>query len=146
MGLRHARRNGQAVKLVNQLLCSVNLVAATEALAFAGKLGLDQAQVLNMLETGAAASWMLADRGPRMLCGTEVEVTSAVDIFLKESGLVMEATRELGLHAPRPLSSPASRFRSMAAFLVRRVIARAEFGAPTLSHEVSAFRPYLRAL
>ncbi len=63
MGLRHARRNGQAVKLVNQLLCSVNLVAAAEALAFAGKLGLDQAQVLNMLETGAAASWMLATVG-----------------------------------------------------------------------------------
>ena len=47
--------DGQAVKLVNQLLCSVNLVAAAEALAFARKLGLDAERVLEMLGSGGGS-------------------------------------------------------------------------------------------
>jgi 3-hydroxyisobutyrate dehydrogenase len=92
--------DGQAVKLVNQLLCSVNLVAAAEALAFARKVGLDPAFVLKMLNSGAAASWMLGDRGPRMLENTEVEVSSSVDIFIKDSGLVLDATKDISFKAP----------------------------------------------
>ncbi|GAC1402894.1 MAG: NAD(P)-dependent oxidoreductase [Candidatus Velthaea sp.] len=103
--------SGQAVKLVNQLLCSVNLVAAAEALAFASKLGLERTAVLRMLQSGAAASWMLADRGPRMLASGEVDVTSAVDIFLKDSGLVAEAARDLDFDAPL-VNAAHERFRT----------------------------------
>jgi len=81
-------------------LCSVNLVAAAEALAFARKVGLDPALVLKMLNSGAAASWILGDRGPRMLENTEVEVTSSVDIFIKDSGLVLAATKDISFEAP----------------------------------------------
>jgi hypothetical protein len=31
---------------------------------------------VGLIEKGAAGSWMLSDRGPRMLAGTDVEVTS----------------------------------------------------------------------
>ena len=51
---------GQAYKAVNQLLCSVDIVAAAEALAFGEKLGLDPAKVLPVVESGAGGSWMLA--------------------------------------------------------------------------------------
>ena len=51
---------GQAYKAVNQLLCSVHIVAAAEALAFGEKLGLDPAKVLPVVESGAGGSWMLA--------------------------------------------------------------------------------------
>ena len=91
---------GQRMKVVNQLLASVHLVAAAEALAFAKRAGLDQRQVLEYLGGGAAGSWMLGDRGPRMLEGTDVEVTSAVDVFVKDSGLVAEALEEVGLDGP----------------------------------------------
>lgn len=92
--------DGQAVKVVNQHLCSVHLVAAAEALNLAKSLGLDPQQVLSMVEKGAASSWMLSDRGPRMLGGTDVEVTSAIDIFVKDSGLVVQSASECGAAVP----------------------------------------------
>jgi 3-hydroxyisobutyrate dehydrogenase len=91
---------GQAIKVVNQHLCSVHIVAAAEALALAKTLGLDPAQVLPLVESGAAGSWMLSDRGPRMLQGTDVEVTSTIGIFVKDSGLVADAARAAGAATP----------------------------------------------
>lgn len=85
--------DGQAIKVVNQHLCSVHLVAAAEALSLARSLGLEPGKVLEMVERGAGGSWMLSDRGPRMLQGTDTQVTSMVDIFVKDSGLVADAAR-----------------------------------------------------
>lgn len=92
--------DGQAIKVVNQHLCSVHLVAAAEALNLAQSLGLDPAQVLALVERGAGGSWMLSDRGPRMLQGTDAQVTSMVDIFVKDSGLVAEAARACNAAVP----------------------------------------------
>ncbi|MHC5263999.1 NAD(P)-dependent oxidoreductase [Streptomyces sp. UC4497] len=92
--------DGQAIKVVNQHLCSVHIVAAAEALNLADTLGLDRAKVLGLVETGAAGSFMLSDRGPRMLEGTDTEVTSTVSIFVKDSGLVAEAARAAGADTP----------------------------------------------
>ncbi len=92
--------HGQSIKVVNQHLCSVHIVAAAEALALASDLGLDPAQVLPLVESGAAGSWMLSDRGPRMLGGTDVEVTSQINIFVKDSGLVFDAARGVGAQTP----------------------------------------------
>ncbi|WP_226350354.1 NAD(P)-dependent oxidoreductase [Pseudonocardia sp. ICBG601] len=92
--------DGQAVKIVNQHLCSVHLAAAAEALALAGRLGLDRAEVLSLVEGGAGGSWMLTDRGPRMLSATDVEVTSTVGIFVKDSGLVADAAATAGADTP----------------------------------------------
>ena len=92
--------DGQAIKVVNQHLCSVHIVAAAEALSLARSLGLDPAAVLKLVEKGAAGSWMLSDRGPRMVAGTDVEVTSAVDIFVKDSSLVMVAGESCGAQLP----------------------------------------------
>jgi len=93
--------DGQAIKVVNQHLCSVHLVAAAEALSLARSLGLDPVQVLELVQHGAGGSWMLSDRGPRMLEGTDTQVTSMVDIFVKDSGLVALAAQ--GCNAQVPL-------------------------------------------
>lgn len=92
--------NGQSIKVVNQHLCSVHIAAAAEALSLARSLGLDPADVLRLIEKGAAGSWMLSDRGPRMIAGTDVEVTSAIDIFVKDSGLVVAAGATCGAQLP----------------------------------------------
>ncbi len=84
---------GAVVKAVNQLLCGVHIAAAAEALALAAKLGIDTAAVLDIVGGSAASSWMLRDRGPRML-EADPEVRSAVDIFVKDLGIVMEAGRD----------------------------------------------------
>ncbi|GAB2685106.1 NAD(P)-dependent oxidoreductase [Saccharopolyspora gloriosae] len=92
--------DGQSIKVVNQHLCSVHIVAAAEALSLAGELGLDREQVLSLVEGGAAGSWMLSDRGPRMVQGTDVEVTSTIGIFVKDSNLVADAARQADADTP----------------------------------------------
>jgi 3-hydroxyisobutyrate dehydrogenase-like beta-hydroxyacid dehydrogenase len=105
--------DGQSIKVVNQHLCAVHIVAAAEALSLASSLGLDPATVLKLIEKGAAGSWMLSDRGPRMLAGTDVEVTSAINIFVKDSGLVVSAGESCGAQLPL-LEIAHQRFRSAA--------------------------------
>lgn len=86
--------SGAQMKVLNQLLCGVHLAAAGEALALARRQGLPLDLTLEILCSGAAGSWMLADRGPRMIAGDFDNITSAVDIFVKDMSLVLDATRE----------------------------------------------------
>lgn len=85
---------GAAVKTINQLLCGVHIAVAAEALSLARKMQLDPDVLLEILGGSAASSWMLRDRGPRMV-GPDPEVKSAVDIFVKDLGIVLQA----GQHA-----------------------------------------------
>lgn len=105
--------DGQAIKVVNQHLCSIHLVAAAEALSLARSLGLDPAHVLELVEKGAGGSWMLSDRGPRMLEGTDARVTSMVNIFVKDSGLVAEAAAACQAAVPL-LDTAHARFKAAA--------------------------------
>ena len=100
--------DGQALKTVNQLLCGVHIAAAAEALALADALGLDREKTLDALQAGAAASFMLGNRGPRMLEAYEgegAEVLSRLDIFVKDMGIVTKAAREAAL--PTPVAAAA---------------------------------------
>jgi 3-hydroxyisobutyrate dehydrogenase-like beta-hydroxyacid dehydrogenase len=92
--------DGQAVKLVNQLLCGVHIAAAGEALAYAEALGLDPRFVFETIRHGAANSFMLVDRGERMLKEEFVPPKSALDIFVKDMGLVSRAAEERGFETP----------------------------------------------
>ncbi len=95
---------GAAMKTVNQLLAGVHIAAAAEGLALAEKCGIDAALALEILSGSAASSWMLKNRGPRMV-KDDGQVTSAVDIFVKDLGIVLDAGRaaKMGL----PLSAAA---------------------------------------
>lgn len=95
--------DGQALKTVNQLLCGVHIAAAAEALALAERLGLDPRAALDALSAGAADSFMLRNRGERMLEileGASPEVLSRLDIFVKDMGIVGDAARTAGLATP----------------------------------------------
>ena len=92
--------DGQKVKLVNQMLCGVHIAVAAEALAFAEALGLDARSTREVLRGGAAASFMLDDRGARMVEGAYDDVKSALDIFVKDMGLVTGAARAAAYRAP----------------------------------------------
>jgi len=94
---------GQCMKTVNQLLCGVHIAAAAEAMALAGELGLDQTKALEALMSGAAASFMLGDRGPRAIQaydGEDAEVKSRLDIFVKDMGIVTSAAKSVGMPVP----------------------------------------------
>jgi 3-hydroxyisobutyrate dehydrogenase len=66
---------------------------------------LDAAATWEVIRGGAAASFMLDDRGERMVHGTE-ESKSALDIFVKDMGLVLDAARASSY--PAPLASAAA--------------------------------------
>lgn len=90
---------GAAMKVVNQLLCGVHIAVAAEGLAFAERAGIDPKQALEVLSGSAAQSWMLKARGPRMVDYDDI-VTSAVDIFVKDLGLVLDSGRAARMALP----------------------------------------------
>ena len=99
---------GQAMKTVNQLLCGVHVAAAGEALALAESLGLDLSQALEALMSGAASSFMLGDRGPRMIQamqGDTPPVKSRLDIFTKDMNIVTSAAKHASV--PTPVAAAA---------------------------------------
>lgn len=90
---------GAAMKTVNQLLCGVHIAVAAEALAFAERAGIDPKLALEILSGSAAQSWMLKARGPRMV-DYDDDVTSAVDIFVKDLGIVLDAGHTVRMGLP----------------------------------------------
>lgn len=90
---------GAAMKAVNQLLCGVHIAAAAEALALAEKSGIDRQVALQLVQGSAASSWMLRDRGPRMVAPPG-DVTSAIDIFCKDLGIVCDAAGSSRAYTP----------------------------------------------
>lgn len=95
---------GAMCKTINQLLCGLHIAVAAEAFSLAKKAQLDVGLLLDIMSGSSASSWMLKDRGPRML-QAQPEVTSAVDIFVKDLGIVSQAGKEL--QAALPLTSVA---------------------------------------
>jgi 3-hydroxyisobutyrate dehydrogenase len=90
---------GAMVKAINQLLCGVHLAVAGEALALGEKAGVNTQTLLEIVSGSAASSWMLKDRGPRMLMDNP-PVTSAVDIFVKDLGIALAAGRSASMALP----------------------------------------------
>ena len=94
---------GQQLKTVNQLLCGIHTAAASEALALAHRMGLDLDACIEVLGQGAAASFMLADRGPRIaaqLRGETPPLRSRLDVIGKDMGIVGDLTRSLKVATP----------------------------------------------
>ena len=95
---------GSTAKMINQLLCGVHIAAAAEAMHLAERAGVATATVHEIISASAGNSWMWGDRGPRMMMA-DPAVTSAVDIFVKDLGIVLGEAR--ALKAGLPLSSAA---------------------------------------
>jgi len=97
--------DGQKVKVVNQLLCGVHIAVAGEALALADSMGLDVEATWEVLKSGAASSFMFGDRGGRMVTGAFDDVRSALDIFVKDMGIVTATAKSV--EQPTPIAAAA---------------------------------------
>ncbi len=95
---------GATYKVVHQLAAGVHLVAAAELLAFGTQAGCDPKRLFEIVSGAAGQSWMLNDRGPRML-EPGGAVTSTVDIFVKDLGLVMQTAQDVGAEVPLAAAS-----------------------------------------
>jgi 2-hydroxy-3-oxopropionate reductase len=90
---------GQAVKLCNQIVCGINLMAIAEALALGRSLGLDLEKLREVLMGGAADSWMLENLGPLMLA-KDPKAGFRIDLKLKDLRLAGEAAFAKGVPLP----------------------------------------------
>jgi putative dehydrogenase len=95
---------GSLVKTVNQLLAGVHIATAAEAVALAAKAGADTRVVYEVISASAGNSWMFGNRVPHML-DDDYSPLSAVEIFVKDLGLVLSTGHELRL--PLPLAAAA---------------------------------------
>ena len=80
---------GSTAKMINQLLCGVHIAAAAEAMHVAERAGVSLQTMHEIISVSAGNSWMWGDRGPRMML-EDPPVTSAVDIFVKDLGIVLD--------------------------------------------------------
>lgn len=90
---------GQICKACNQLVIGGTMVVVAEALALAGKAGVDGAKVRQALLGGFAASRVLEVHGERMLAGNYKPGFKA-RLYKKDLRIVGEALAEFGVPAP----------------------------------------------
>lgn len=89
---------GQTVKLVNQILVVVNMLAVSEAMLFAQAGGLDLEKTLKAVENGAAGSWMLSNRGSQAIV-RDWRPGFTIDLQQKDLRLVLEAAQQMQIPA-----------------------------------------------
>jgi 3-hydroxyisobutyrate dehydrogenase len=90
---------GQAAKAVNQVILAGTYLGVAEGLVLALKAGLDPEQVVAALSTGAAQSWVLANRSGRMLAN-DYPLGFRVALHLKDLGIALDLARERGAVLP----------------------------------------------
>jgi putative dehydrogenase len=85
---------GSTVKMVNQLLAGVHIATAAEAMALGIRAGADPRTLFEVISSSAGSSWMW--QNPPL---------SAVNIFVKDLGIVLDQARALTF--PLPMASAA---------------------------------------
>jgi putative dehydrogenase len=95
---------GSTVKIVHQLLAGVHIAVAAEAMALAARAGIPLDTMYDVVTHAAGNSWMFENRMRHVLDG-DYSAKSAVDIFVKDLGLVNDTARALKF--PLPLASTA---------------------------------------
>ena len=96
--------NGSKVKIINQLLAGVHIAAAAEAMALGLREGVAADDLYEVITHSAGNSWMFENRMAHVLKGDYTPL-SAVDIFVKDLGLVLDTARATKF--PLPLSATA---------------------------------------
>jgi 3-hydroxyisobutyrate dehydrogenase len=90
---------GQHTKMVNQILIASTMVAMSEGLVYASRVGLDVEQVLASVASGAAGSWSLANLAPRVVAG-DFAPGFFVDHLVKDLGIALAEAKRARLALP----------------------------------------------
>jgi putative dehydrogenase len=97
--LGDAAGTGSAMKAVNQMLAGVHIAAMAEAVTFGMTQGITPETFLAVIPDCAGTSWMLENRAPHIVAG-DYTPHSAVDIWPKDLGIVLDAARAARFAAP----------------------------------------------
>ncbi|GBO51808.1 2-hydroxy-3-oxopropionate reductase [Pseudanabaena sp. lw0831] len=98
--------SGQAVKLCNQTLVSVYMLALCETMQFAEQMGLDPRLIVDVCGSGAAGSWALTNLGMKVATG-DYQAGFAIKHMLKDLRLVQEISDRQNLDFPVDLPAIA---------------------------------------
>lgn len=91
--------SGQQMKMANQIAVGGALLALCECLNYAEKAGLDIAQALELIGSGAGGSWGFANYGPKIL-NRDWSPGFSVDNQLKDLAYCAEAAKVSGATIP----------------------------------------------
>jgi len=84
---------GQTCKACNQIAVSLNLLGTCEAMALAKRSGLDLKKMIQVLASGAAGSWQIANLGPKIADG-DLDPGFMIDLVLKDLAIVSDTARQ----------------------------------------------------
>jgi 3-hydroxyisobutyrate dehydrogenase len=87
--------DGARVKLLNNLLGGVNLIAGAAALAAGERMGLSGATLFKVISASSGQSWVTDDRLPRALAG-DFEPRAHAHILTKDVTLGLEMMKSAG--------------------------------------------------
>jgi 3-hydroxyisobutyrate dehydrogenase len=98
--------SGQAIKLCNQTLVSVYMLALCETMQFAKKMGLDPQLIVDVCGSGSAGSWALTNLGMKVAT-SDYQPGFAIKHMLKDLRLVQEISDRQNLDFPLDLPAIA---------------------------------------
>jgi len=91
--------NGQMLKLLNQIVVGIDMLAVAEAMALAKKAGIDMDKLFTVLSTGAANSFTVQYYMPKMMKG-DYEPGFRAAHLKKDLRYALETANELGVPLP----------------------------------------------
>lgn len=90
---------GQHTKMANQIAIAGCVAGVSEAIAYAGRTGLDVQTMFDSISKGAAGSWQLTNNGQKMI-DHNYDPGFFIKHFIKDMKIAVEEAKEAGLDIP----------------------------------------------
>jgi 3-hydroxyisobutyrate dehydrogenase len=103
---------GQTMKIINNTLCAVNIVASCETLVYGAKAGLDAKTMLDVINVSSGRSFITQEKMPQCVLTREFPTRFTTDLLHKDIKLCIEEAEKLGV--PMTVSPAARQFLSFA--------------------------------
>ena len=97
---------GQAVKICNNMILGVTMIATCESIALGDKLGLDRQKLFDVLSTSSGASWTVNSYfpapgvGPASPADNDYKPGFAAELMVKDLGLSQQAAEAVDADTP----------------------------------------------
>jgi 3-hydroxyisobutyrate dehydrogenase len=91
--------SGQAVKMCNQALAAIHMVALCEGISMAEHQGIDPNLIVEVCSTGAAGSWALSNLGPKII-KSDLAPAFSIKHILKDLRLIREMMQSVDCNLP----------------------------------------------
>jgi 3-hydroxyisobutyrate dehydrogenase len=103
---------GQTMKIINNTLCAINMVASCETLVYGAKAGLDAKTMLDVINVSSGRSFITQEKVPQCILNREFPTRFTTDLLHKDIKLCVEEAEKLGV--PMTVSPAARQFLSFA--------------------------------